>query len=55
MRNAHERSRRFELVPLGLSPQRALRHVERRAVGSTSRGPSTVTRATRSAWSAGAT
>jgi hypothetical protein len=31
-RNAHERSRRFESAPPGLSAPQALRHVERRAV-----------------------
>jgi uncharacterized protein YbcC (UPF0753/DUF2309 family) len=30
-RNAHERSRRFESAPLGLSPREALEHVETRA------------------------
>jgi uncharacterized protein YbcC (UPF0753/DUF2309 family) len=30
-RNAHERCRRFETAPLGLSPDAALRHVESRA------------------------
>ncbi|MEP6167755.1 MAG: DUF2309 domain-containing protein [Rhodopirellula bahusiensis] len=30
-RNAHERSRRFESAPLGLTPQEALEHVEERA------------------------
>ncbi len=44
MRTAHERCRRFDSAPLGLSPAQALAHVEARCRGHrASRGPSTVT------------